>query len=167
MAKLTTCIAEMRDKGHVALNRKDIEDIVPHRGSALLADSIFRFEDRMYGTWLPEMARFEGHFYRQPVLPAHYLMESGAILGLCAAVRHFRGDDSNEYIYKKAEVFASTMSVQMKKPVMPGKEVFFAFEDFGEPKHIRGLIFFIGKISAWVDGELVGIIEVSGTVKFV
>jgi len=166
MAKLTTCTAEMRDKGHVAINRKDIEDIVPHRGPALLADSIFRFEDRMYGSWLPEMARFEGHFHRQPVLPAHYLMESGAILGLCAAVRHFRGDESNEYIYKKANVRASTMSIQVKNQVVPGKEVFFSFEDFGDPRHIRGMIFFTGKITAWVDGALVAIIEVSGSVTF-
>ena len=125
MATMTTCNKAMKDKGRIAVNRKDMEDIVPHRRVALLADALFLFEDRLYGSWLPGMLLFDGHFDGQPVLPAHYLMEAGAILGLCAAVHHFRSDESNKYAHKRLEVSASKMSIQVKKPVIPGKEVFF------------------------------------------
>jgi 3-hydroxymyristoyl/3-hydroxydecanoyl-(acyl carrier protein) dehydratase len=160
MAKLTTCTAEMRDRGTVLYRLHDLEDIVPHRRSALLADSIFRCDENLFGTWMPEKCRFEGHFDSEPVLPAHYLMESGAILGLCAATFFFGKED------KQLKVLASKMSIEAKKTVAPGKEVFFSFEDFGEPRHIRSMIIFTGKVTAWVDGVLVAIIEVTGSVTF-
>jgi 3-hydroxyacyl-[acyl-carrier-protein] dehydratase len=62
------------------------EDLLPHRGVALVLDRITELEpgQSASGIWTPGEYYFEGHFPENAILPGHWTTESVALIGACA-----------------------------------------------------------------------------------
>ena len=160
MARVILCDDCMRKNGIIRLDSAGIENILPHRRKALMPNSIFEYDGRIHGSFLPSMDMFEGHFDRNPILPAMYIQEAGSQAMLCAAVLTLREKEG------PVEVRASVMKVKPIKPVIPGQEIFFSLEELGKPKVLHGMNLLSGMISAWAGGLHVANIWTSGSVKF-
>ncbi len=97
-------------------DRKQIEALLPHRGSILLVDEVIEISDdfiQAQKTFIASDPYFEGHFPNRPILPGIYIVEALAQTG--AILVYHR----SEYIGKFA-LLAGIDSMRFRKPVSPG-----------------------------------------------
>ena len=99
------------------LNRKDIENIIPHSEPFILVDEVLEMVQGQKITALkyvkPEEYYFKGHFPNNPVMPGVLLVESIAQAGAIAVLSlpEFRG---------KMVLFAGIDKARFKRVVKPG-----------------------------------------------
>ena len=129
------------------LNTKQIMEIIPHRQSMLLIDTVEEIE---YG--VRAVAKkcvsfnepfFAGHFPNEPVMPGVLILEALAQTGAVAIL----GKEEN---HGKTAYFAAVNAAKFRKKVVPGDVLRLETEIIKEKGPIG-----IGKATAMVAGEIV------------
>lgn len=133
------------------------DELLAHRGMALVLDAITELEPGVHGTgvWTPKHGEFthdtdyfDGHFPGEPILPGHWTMESVALIGGCVLLS--ARPNLLPFFRENHGIF--------KRPVRPGETLEVSAE-FGELKEMnRGGVSMItasGTGQAKVDGKLV------------
>jgi 3-hydroxyacyl-[acyl-carrier-protein] dehydratase len=126
------------------------QDLLPHRGIALVLDEITELEPgkNATGLWTPDERYFDGHFPQEAFLPGHWQTESVALIGACALL----AEKPN-----LLPLFRESQS-KYKGRVKPG-DTFEVSAEFMEVQEIeRGgvkMIIATGKGQAKVDGKVV------------
>ncbi len=128
------------------LDRKQIEEIIPHRDPFLLLDEVLELEPGVRVVARKRVREDEwylsGHFPGRPIMPGVLLVEAMAQTGAVAVL----ADEANR---GKLALFAGIDDVRFKRIVEPGDEV----ELSCRLERVRGPIG-RGKATATVDGEL-------------
>ena len=129
------------------LNTKQIMEIIPHRQSMLLIDTVEEIE---YG--VRAVAKkcvsfnepfFAGHFPNEPVMPGVLILEALAQTGAVAILGKEENDGKTAY-------FAAVNAAKFRKKVVPGDVLRLETEIIKEKGPIG-----IGKATAMVAGEIV------------
>jgi len=99
------------------LNKKEIEQIIPHRDPFLFVDEITDYIPGEYAKGLKYISEdeyyFKGHFPGNPIMPGVIIVETLAQVGavMMLTLEKFRG---------KLALFAGIEKVRFKKVVKPG-----------------------------------------------
>ena len=93
------------------LNRKQIENLLPHREPMLLIDELINIKKGKFF--------FDGHFPGQPVMPGVLIVEA---FGQAAAALTAHGIDKKEY-ENKLVYLMSVDKARFRSPVMPDCEL--------------------------------------------
>lgn len=129
-----------------ALNRAEIEEILPHRDPFLLLDEVVELEPGVRVVARKRVRDDEwylaGHFPGRPIMPGVLIVEAMAQTGAVAVL----AEEANR---GKLALFAGIDDVRFKRIVEPGDEL----ELTCELERVRGPIG-RGKATASVDGEL-------------
>jgi 3-hydroxyacyl-[acyl-carrier-protein] dehydratase len=136
------------------LDRRAIEEILPHREPFLLLDEITMIEPGVRVVARKRVREDEwylaGHFPGRPIMPGVLMVEAMAQAGAVAVL-------SEEENRGKLALFAGIDDVRFKRIVQPGDEL----EVTCELERLRGPVG-RGKAKATVDGQL----AVRGTLMF-
>ena len=99
------------------LNKKEIEQIIPHRDPFLFVDEITDYMPGEYAKGLKHISKdeyyFKGHFPGNPIMPGVIIVETLAQVGaiMMLTLEKFKG---------KVVLFAGIDKVRFKKIVKPG-----------------------------------------------
>lgn len=102
---------------NIALNIKEIQEIIPHRYPFLFVDSIESLEPLKRAVGYKNVTMneyfFQGHFPQEPVLPGVIIIEALAQVGAIALLYHesFRG---------KIAYFGGIKNARFREKVVPG-----------------------------------------------
>ena len=101
------------------LNRKQIEDLLPHREPMLLIDELINIKKLFSATALMHVKKdsffVQGHFPDQPVMPGVLIVEA---FGQAAAALTAAGIDKSEYD-NKLVFLMSVEKARFRNPVIP------------------------------------------------
>ena len=101
------------------LNRKQIEDLLPHRDPMLLVDELYDIKKLTSATAVLNVKKdsffVDGHFPGQPVMPGVLIVES---FGQAAAALTAHGLDKSTY-ENKLVFLMSVEKARFRKPVKP------------------------------------------------
>ena len=101
------------------LNRKQIEDLLPHRDPMLLVDELYDIKKLTSATALLNVKKdsffVNGHFPGQPVMPGVLIVEA---FGQAAAALTAHGIDKKEY-ENKLVFLMSVEKARFRNPVIP------------------------------------------------
>ncbi len=99
------------------LNKKEIEEIIPHRDPFLFVDEITDYMPGEYAIGIKHVSKdeyyFKGHFPGNPIMPGVIIVETLAQVGaiMMLTLEKFKG---------KIVLFAGIDKVRFKKIVKPG-----------------------------------------------
>jgi len=121
-------------------------ELIAHTDIALVLDELTELEPGKYarGLWMPDERYFEGHFKGNPILPAHWSLESVALAGACALLSSRPG----------ILPYFRESRMMLKEMVRPGSTLELE-ATFGSVKEDKGMIIAEGKGSASVEGKKV------------
>jgi len=101
------------------LNKKEIEDLIPHRDIMLLIDELNDIRNLTSATGVVNVSRdsffVKGHFPDQPVMPGVLIVEA---FGQTAAALTAHGIDKTTYL-NKLVFLMSIEKARFRKPVTP------------------------------------------------
>ena len=101
------------------LNRKQIEDLLPHRDPMLLVDELYDIDKLTSATAVINVIKnsffVDGHFPGQPVMPGVLIVEA---FGQAAAALTAHGIDKKEY-ENKLVFLMSVEKARFRNPVIP------------------------------------------------
>lgn len=99
----------------IILNKENLEEILPHRGEAMMIDKIIFENDDIKGTKFISTndKYFEGHFPGNPVYPGHYLDEMQCLVAAILVKIKFPEVNGLPMVVAKN-------GVHYKKAVVPG-----------------------------------------------
>ena len=101
------------------LNKKDIENLLPHREPMLLVDELFDIKKLTSATALVKVRKdsffVQGHFPANPVMPGVLIVES---FGQAAAALTAHGIDKSTY-ENKLVFLMSVEKARFRNPVIP------------------------------------------------
>ena len=110
------------------LNRKQIEDLLPHREPMLLVDELHDIKKLSSATAILNVKKdsffVNGHFPGQPVMPGVLIVES---FGQAAAALTAHGIDPKEYANKLVYLM-SVEKARFRSPVIPNCELHLEIE---------------------------------------
>lgn len=138
----------------MALNTRQIQEILPHRYPFLMVDAILDMEEGVRAVGVKNVTVnepfFQGHFPCNPIMPGVLIIEAMAQVGAVAIL-------SKEEYKNKLAVFAGIDKMRMRRQVVPGDRLLMEVE-------LTAMKRGIGKATAkaTVDGEL----AVSGELMF-
>lgn len=138
----------------MALNTRQIQEILPHRYPFLMVDAILDMEEGVRAVGVKNVTVnepfFQGHFPCNPIMPGMLIIEAMAQVGAVAIL-------SKEEYKNKLAVFAGIDKMRMRRQVVPGDRLLMEVE-------LTAMKRGIGKATAkaTVDGEL----AVSGELMF-
>ena len=102
-----------------SINRKEIEDLLPHRDPMLLIDELINIEKLKSATAIVNVKRdsfyVQGHFPGQPVMPGVIIVEA---FGQAAAALTAYGIDKSTY-ENKLVFLMSVEKARFRNPVVP------------------------------------------------
>ena len=102
------------------LNRKEIENLLPHRQPMLLIDELINIKKLSSATGIVNVKKnsffVQGHFPGQPVMPGVLQIEGLAQLAAWLVLQET--DQENQIGY-----FASINEAKFRKPVIPGDQL--------------------------------------------
>ena len=106
-----------------SLNKKEIENLLPHREPMLLIDKLINIIPLKSATGIVNVKKtsfyVQGHFPGQPVMPGVFIVEA---FGQAAAALTAHGIDSREY-ENKLVFLMSVDKVRFRNPVVPDCEL--------------------------------------------
>ena len=101
------------------LNKKDIENLLPHREPMLLIDELINIKKLFSATAIVNVKKdsffVQGHFPGQPVMPGVLIVEA---FGQAAAALTAHGIDKKEY-ENKLVFLMSVDKARFRKPIIP------------------------------------------------
>ena len=104
-------------------NRKEIENLLPHRDPFLFLDSCHVIEVGVrgigYRKFLPTEYFFTGHFPDNPIVPGVVLIETLAQTAGIVVITGFQNTA------KKSVLFMNISKAKFRKPVLPNDEIDF------------------------------------------
>ncbi len=107
----------------ISLNKKDIENLLPHREPMLLIDELINIKKLFSATAIVNVKKnsffVQGHFPGQPVMPGVLIVEA---FGQAAAALTAHGIDKKEY-ENKLVYLMSVDKARFRSPVMPDCEL--------------------------------------------
>ena len=107
-----------------SLNKKDIENLLPHREPMLLIDELLDIKKLKSATAIVYVKKnsfyVQGHFPGQPVMPGVLIVEA---FGQAAAALTASGIDKSTY-ENKLVYFMSLENAKFRKPVTPNSTLF-------------------------------------------
>ena len=110
------------------LNKKDIENLLPHREPMLLIDSLEEIKKLSSATAIVKVRKdsffVKGHFPGQPVMPGVLIVEA---FGQAAAALTAHGIDPKEYANKLVYLM-SVEKARFRSPVIPNCELHLEIE---------------------------------------
>ena len=110
------------------LNRKQIEDLLPHRDPMLLVDELYDINKLTSATAIVNVKKdsffVDGHFPGQPVMPGVLIVEA---FGQAAAALTAHGIDPKEYANKLVYLM-SVEKARFRNPVLPDCELHLEIE---------------------------------------
>ena len=110
------------------LNRKQIEDLLPHRDPMLLIDELYDIKKLTSATALVNVKKdsffVQGHFPGQPVMPGVLIVES---FGQAAAALTAHGLDKSTY-EDKLVFLMGVEKARFRNPVIPDCELILKIE---------------------------------------
>ena len=102
-----------------ALNKKDIEDLLPHREPMLLIDKLINIKKLFSATAIVNVKKdsffVQGHFPGQPVMPGVLIVEA---FGQAAAALTAHGLDKETYANKLVYLM-NVEKARFRNPVLP------------------------------------------------
>ncbi len=105
------------------LNKKDIENLLPHREPMLLIDELINIKKLFSATAIVNVKKdsffVQGHFPGQPVMPGVLIVEA---FGQAAAALTAHGIDPKEYANKLVYLMAVDKA-RFRSPVIPDCEL--------------------------------------------
>ena len=105
------------------LNKKDIENLLPHRDPMLLIDELINIKKLFSATAIVNVKKdsffVQGHFPGQPVMPGVLIVEA---FGQAAAALTAHGIDPKEY-KNKLVYLMSVEKARFRNPVIPECEL--------------------------------------------
>ena len=111
-----------------SLNKKQIQDLLPHREPMLLIDELYDIEKLKSATALVKVRRdsffVQGHFPDQPVMPGVLIVES---FGQAAAALTANGLDKSTY-ENKLVFLMGVEKARFRNPVVPNCELILKIE---------------------------------------
>ena len=112
----------------VILDKKDIEELLPHRDPMLLIDELYDIEKLKSATALVKVRKdsffVQGHFPDQPVMPGVLIVES---FGQAAAALTANGLDKSTY-ENKLVFLMGVEKARFRNPVIPDCELILKIE---------------------------------------
>ena len=134
-----------------SLNKKDIENLLPHREPMLLIDELLDINKLTSATAIVNVKKdsfyVQGHFPGQPVMPGVLIVEA---FGQAAAALTAYGVDPKEY-ENKLVYLMSVEKARFRNPVLPDCELHLDIEavrSHGRVWKYKGLAKVNGKIMA-------------------
>ncbi len=110
------------------LNKKDIENLLPHREPMLLIDELINIKKLFSATAIVNVKKdsffVQGHFPGQPVMPGVLIVEA---FGQAAAALTAHGIDPKEY-ENKLVYLMSVEKARFRNPVLPDCELHLEIE---------------------------------------
>ena len=110
------------------LNRKQIEDLLPHRDPMLLVDELYDINRLTSATAIVNVKKdsffVDGHFPGQPVMPGVLIVEA---FGQAAAALTAHGIDPKEYANKLVYLM-SVDKARFRNPIIPDCELHLEIE---------------------------------------
>ena len=110
------------------LNRKQIEDLLPHRDPMLLVDELYDINKLTSATAVVNVKKnsffVDGHFPGQPVMPGVLIVEA---FGQAAAALTAHGIDPKEYANKLVYLM-SVDKARFRSPIIPDCELHLEIE---------------------------------------
>ena len=110
------------------LNKKDIENLLPHREPMLLIDQLTNIKKLSSATAIVNVKKnsfyVQGHFPGQPVMPGVLIVEA---FGQAAAALTAHGIDKNTY-ENKLVFLMSVEKARFRNPVLPDCELHLEIE---------------------------------------
>ena len=110
------------------LNRKQIEDLLPHRDPMLLVDELYDINKLTSATAVLNVKKnsffVDGHFPGQPVMPGVLIVEA---FGQAAAALTAHGIDPKEYANKLVYLM-SVDKARFRNPIIPDCELHLEIE---------------------------------------
>ena len=101
------------------LNRKEIEELLPHRAPMLLLDELVNIKKLFSATAIVNVKKnsffVQGHFPKQPVMPGVLIVEA---FGQAAAALTAHGIDKSEY-ENKLVFLMNIEKARFRNPVIP------------------------------------------------
>ena len=111
-----------------SLNKKDIENLLPHRDPMLLIDELLNIKKLSSATAIVNVKKtsffVQGHFPGQPVMPGVLIVEA---FGQAAAALTAYGIDPKEY-ENKLVYLMSIEKARFRNPVLPDCELHLEIE---------------------------------------
>ena len=111
-----------------SINRKEIEDLLPHRDPMLLIDELTNIEKLKSATAIVNVTKdsfyVQGHFPGQPVMPGVLIVEA---FGQAAAALTAHGIDKSTY-KNKLVFLMSVEKARFRNPVIPDCKLFLNIE---------------------------------------
>ncbi len=107
----------MQASHQLPLDRKYVQNYLPHREPMLFVDRVTRLEDNaitIESDVDPEAAYFKGHFPGMPIMPGVLIVETVAQAG-ALLVSLTRGLSDDKFI-----AFSNVDAVKFRRPVEPG-----------------------------------------------
>ena len=105
-----------------SINKKEIENLLPHRDPMLLIDKLINIVDLKSATAIVNVKKtsffVQGHFPDQPVMPGVLIIESMAQTSALLVVHNLGGDANGKLVY-----FMSIDGARFRKPVVPGDQL--------------------------------------------
>ena len=133
------------------LNRKQIEELLPHREPMLLIDELVDIKKLFSATAIVNVKKdsffVQGHFPGQPVMPGVLIVEA---FGQAAAALTAYGIDSKEY-ENKLVYLMSVEKARFRNPVLPDCELHLDIEavrSHGRVWKYKGVAKVNGKVMA-------------------
>ena len=111
-----------------SLNKKEIENLLPHREPMLLIDELINIKKLFSATAIVNVKKssfyVQGHFPDQPVMPGVLIVEA---FGQAAAALTAAGIDKSEY-ENKLVFLMSVEKARFRNPVIPNCELHLEIE---------------------------------------
>ena len=111
-----------------SLNKKDIENLLPHRDPMLLIDQLIDIKKLISATAIVNVKKdsfyVQGHFPGQPVMPGVLIVEA---FGQAAAALTAHGIDKSTY-ENKLVYLMSVEKARFRNPVIPDCKLFLKIE---------------------------------------
>ena len=134
-----------------SINRKEIQELLPHREPMLLIDELTNIEKLKSATAVVNVKKdsfyVQGHFPGQPVMPGVFIVEA---FGQAAAALTAYGVDPQEY-ENKLVYLMSVENARFRNPVLPDCELHLnieAIRSHGRVWKYKGIAKVNGKVMA-------------------
>jgi 3-hydroxymyristoyl/3-hydroxydecanoyl-(acyl carrier protein) dehydratase len=103
---------------NLVLDRKGLEEILPHRGKDLCIDSVSYStvtKDHIFGHWTPDLSYCQDHFPDYHIIPGHWQSEMASLAAAVLA----------KIVYPELTGFPTLkdLSISYKRPVFPGNRI--------------------------------------------